>query len=138
VDDPMYIGSPDTTFAGSRNGFSALILWEYLSNRSEEDHIDEVVKSEKLAREVFSKLKERDIHNIANIERSPFSLAIRMKLPNPTIIEKYSLSQDAMYVDGKGRTYVHIFIMRHVTEDLIDEFIYDLEKSNYFKEDKEK
>src|SRR3712207_7894736 len=33
-DDPEYLGSPDTTFAGSRNGFSAMILWDYLDRKS--------------------------------------------------------------------------------------------------------
>lgn len=30
-DDPEYLGSPDSTFAGSRNGFSAIIMWDYLA-----------------------------------------------------------------------------------------------------------
>lgn len=60
VDDPMYIGSPDTTFAGSRNGFSPLILWEYLSNNSFKSHVKEVVKVENMAHYTYEKLKNLD------------------------------------------------------------------------------
>ncbi|MDN3680871.1 hypothetical protein QWZ04_11120 [Vibrio tapetis subsp. quintayensis] len=31
-DNPEYIGSPDTTFSGSRNGLSPIVLWEYFAN----------------------------------------------------------------------------------------------------------
>ncbi len=134
VDDPMYIGSPDTTFAGSRNAFSALIFWEYLSNRSTFDHIQDVVQIEKLAQYTYNKLKSYDKNGNLWIKRSPFSLTIRMKKPNKKLIYKYSLSLEELYVNGEKREYAHIYIMGHVTKDLIKNFILDLEKTNYFKE----
>lgn len=44
-DNPNYIGSPDSTFAGSRNAFSALILWDYLSRNSWQDIATAVKKA---------------------------------------------------------------------------------------------
>ncbi len=132
IDDPMYIGSPDTTFAGSRNGFSPLIFWEYLSNNSYNNHVKEVVKVENMAQYTYEKLKKLDKKNKLWIQRSPFSLTIRMKKPNEDLIFKYSLSTEELYVNGEKREYAHIYIMSHVTKKLINQFIKDLKKSKYF------
>jgi len=132
VDDPMYIGSPDTTFAGSRNAFSPLIFWEYLSNNSLKDHVKNAVKCENMAQYAFEKLKSLDINDRLWIQRSPFSLTIRMKIPNKKLVFKYSLSTEELYVNGEKREYAHIYIMKHVSKKLIHNFIKDLERSNYF------
>ncbi|ADG92821.1 putative histidine decarboxylase [Arcobacter nitrofigilis DSM 7299] len=134
VDDPMYIGAPDTTFAGSRNAFSPLIFWEYLSNNSMKSHIKEVVKCEEMAQYAFKKLKALDKKDKLWIQRSPLSLTIRMKIPNKKLVFKYSLSTEELYVNGEPREYAHIYIMHHVDKNLIDSFIEDLKKSNYFNE----
>lgn len=140
-DDPMYIGSPDTTFAGSRNGFSALILWDYLSKNSHKNLVDKVVKLNTLASYVdhaLHKLQEK-IDTELWIERSPLALTIRFKQANPDIIFKYSLSGEELYVNGHKRLYSHIYIMEHVTKELIDELMLDLSKKNAFpaQEDEE-
>lgn len=133
VDDPMYIGCPDTTFAGSRNGFSALVFWEYLSNRSYQEHVEQVVKIENLAQYTYDKLKSLDRKDKLWIQRTTFALTIRMKNPNTDLVFKYSLSEEELYVNGKKRQYAHIYIMSHVTKELIDSFINDLKKSGYFE-----
>ena len=40
---PEYIGSPDTTFAGSRNGLSALLWWTYISDYNFESQVEKVI-----------------------------------------------------------------------------------------------
>ena len=134
VDDPMYIGSPDTTFAGSRNGFSALVFWEYLSNRSYQDHVKQAVEVENLVQYAYDKLESLDKKNKLWIQRAPFSLTIRMKAPNKELVFKYSLSEEELYVNGEKRQYAHIYIMSHVTKELIDGFIDDLKKTGYFED----
>ena len=47
-DNPNYIGSPDSTFAGSRNGFSALILWDYLAKHSYDDSMEMILRAREL------------------------------------------------------------------------------------------
>ncbi len=133
VDDPMYIGSPDTTFAGSRNAFSPLIFWEYLSDKSFNDHVKDIVRAEKLTQYAFDKLNSLDKEGKLWIQRSPFSLTIRMKKPNDDLIFKYSLSTEELYVNGEKREYAHIYIMRHTTKKLIDQYVNDLKKAGYFK-----
>jgi len=133
IDDPMYIGSPDTTFAGSRNALSLLLFWEHLSNKSFNDYIKDVLYCENLAQYTYEKLKLFDKNNLVWIQRSAFSLTIRMKIPNKKIVFKYTLSTEELYVNGEKRVYAHIYIMKHVTKKLIDSYINDLKKSDYFK-----
>eukprot|EP00250_Pteridium_aquilinum_P034422 c7556_g1_i1 orf=1-237(-) len=46
---PEYIGTPDTTFAGSRNGLSPMFLWDYIARTSYEDQIYKAIRLEQLA-----------------------------------------------------------------------------------------
>ncbi|CAF4680261.1 unnamed protein product, partial [Rotaria sp. Silwood2] len=48
-DDPIYIGSPDTTFAGSRNAISPVALWCYYANTNDDLEIDKAIKVEDTA-----------------------------------------------------------------------------------------
>lgn len=45
--NPHYLGSPDSTFAGSRNGFSAMILWDYIAKNSKTDLTEKATKAER-------------------------------------------------------------------------------------------
>ena len=133
-DDPEYIGSPDTTFAGSRNAISPAVLWCYYANTNDEMEIDKVVAVENTAIFAEAKLNELDREYQTHgfklwVERSPLSLTIRFRDPeNPAVTLKYSLSQMKLKVDGETepRKYAHIFIMQSVTKTMIDEFVEDL------------
>lgn len=121
--DPEYIGSADTTFAGSRNGFSSLILWDYLARQPEEQNIGKAISLMKLAERTFEKLKSiqrtkepRDLW----VGRSPLSLTIHFRRPNDKIVQRFSLSNDTLTVDGEKRNYSHIFIMEHVNDSMVD------------------
>jgi|SRR5579884_3600755 len=130
---PHYIGSRDTTLAGSRNGFSAMVLWQYLATHSYEAQIAKALRLERLAEYAYRKLKELEsAQGPLWVARSPLSLAIWFKCPNPAIVFKYSLSTDSLVVDGSRRDYCHIYIMEHVTEALIDELVADLSHSDSF------
>jgi histidine decarboxylase len=133
-DDPEYIGSPDTTFAGSRNGFSAMILWDYLARTSYAGQTEKAINTESLGDYAYQRLKELEkyLHQDLWVERTPLSLTIRFKQANPDIIFKYSLSGETLYVDGKQRAYNHIFMMEHVTRERIDSLIEDLSQDNAF------
>lgn len=133
-DDPMYIGSPDSTFAGSRNGFSPLILWDYLSRNSYEDLKKKALFVDQLlyyTKQEFDKLT-LELGIDLWVEYSPLSLTIRFKQPNPDIIFKYSLSCEALYVNNEKRSYSHIFIMESANKDKIDSLITDLKNPNAF------
>lgn len=135
VDNPAYIGSSDTTFSGSRNGFSALILWDFISKHSLTDLAERAKKGLDLADYFENKFKEvRDYHSRQDLwfERSPNSITVRFKKVNDEIIYKYSLSSESLYINGKQRNYSHIFLMDFVSKDLIDGFIESLKTAYAF------
>ncbi len=135
-DNPNYIGSPDTTFAGSRNGLTALVLWEYLSRNSFEDLIQKIRTNLKNAQYALKKLQqlEKERGEDLWVEYSPRTLTLRFKEANPDITFKYSLSGEELYVSGERRSYSHIYIMEHSTKEVIDRFIEDLKAEDAFPE----
>lgn len=135
-DNPEYLGSPDTTFAGSRSGLSAMLLWDYLAKTSYAGQIAKTLYTEKMADYAYQQLKdlEGQLGQDLWVDRSPLALTIRFKQANPDLIFKYSLSSEHLYVQGQRRAYNHIFIMEHVTTALIDRLIDDLAQAGAFPE----
>lgn len=137
-DDPEYIGSPDTTFSGSRNGYSPVILWDYLARHSYECQIDAACSGEEMAAYAEEQLKTvAPFHSEIElwIERTPLALTVRFHKPNSRIVEKFSLSCETLEVDKVNRTYAHIFTMNSVTKELIDELVEELKQPDAFKEE---
>ena len=64
--------------------------------------------------------------------RSPLSPTIRFKQANSDLVFKYSLSGETLLVNGRRRQYSHIYIMAHVTTDLIDQLVQDLSRPGAF------
>ncbi|HFQ4865897.1 TPA: glutamate decarboxylase [Vibrio vulnificus] len=147
-DNPTYIGSPDTTFAGSRSGISPLILWDYFAKHSYEKQIELAMKGQKMAQYAYEKLQE-----VANywedkgadigvpkglwLQRTPLSLSLIFCQPKDDIIFKYSLAKEEIdepnpETGRKTRKYVHMFTMWDVTEKLIDELCDDLKADDAF------
>ncbi|HFQ5437664.1 TPA: pyridoxal-dependent decarboxylase [Vibrio vulnificus] len=147
-DNPAYIGSPDTTFAGSRSGISPLILWDYFAKHSYEKQIELAMKGQKMAQYAYEKLQE-----VANywedkgadigvpkglwLQRTPLSLSLIFCQPKDDIIFKYSLAKEEIdepnpETGRKTRKYVHMFTMWDVTEKLIDELCEDLKADDAF------
>lgn len=144
-DDPAYIGSPDTTFSGSRNGFSALIMWDFLARNSYDTQVEKVLRCEQIINYAKFKLEELQKTHYSNpfldlyIARTPLSLTVRFRKPNTAIVDKYSLSCESLYVkDDNGNEmqydYAHVYAMTLVTEAMIDEFIKDLQDPTAFVE----
>jgi len=109
-DAPEYLGSPDTTFAGSRNGFSSLLFWSYLSQNSYDDQVRKVQSAADVTNYAYQQL----------VNLPPLSFAVLFRKPNDRITFKYSLSCQTYQIQGESRTYAHIFMMDHVTPALID------------------
>ena len=132
--DPVYIGARDSTFAGSRNGLSAVVLWQYLATHSFARQIDKEVRLAELVDYAHEQLKALQSARAEDlwVERSPLSLTIRFRRPSEDIVRKYSLANERLLVRGKERDYSHIYIMRHVTADLIDALIRDLQRPDAF------
>ena len=136
-DTPIYVGSPDTTFAGSRNALSSAILWMYISTHSYEEQVKKVLRCIDLAHYAYAKLKklEKDIGQKLWVTHSvEYSLSVYFKQPNEEIIRKYSLSDEVLAVGKENRKYSHMYLMQHVTFGKIDEMIKDMHQDGAFPE----
>lgn len=139
---PAYTGSPDTTFAGSRNGLSPLVLWNHLAAKSVRGHATAAVAALRRTRYLESALREledrldredRLPEGGLYVDRSPMALTVRFRRPNDEIIAKWSLSCQPMHTNaGELRQYAHVFAMPHLAEEKIDQFMEDLFAENAF------
>ncbi|PHM49337.1 pyridoxal-dependent decarboxylase [Xenorhabdus sp. KK7.4] len=125
-----YIGAQDSTLAGSRNGFSALLLWHYLARYSYNDQIENIVHRLRMSENVYQKLRTLgdelglDLHT----HRSPLSLSILFLCPSSDIVDEFSLSTEVK----NGIKYAHLFVMPHVTDELINQLISALRHTSAF------
>jgi histidine decarboxylase len=134
-DDPAYIvGSPDTTFAGSRNGFSAMILWDFLARHSHAAQVERALETEAMAGYIEARLRELEQRLGVDlwIARTELSLTVRFKAASPALIYKYSLSGEELSVNGQARQYSHVYAMPHVTRETVDALIADLAQPGAF------
>ncbi|BBN12938.1 hypothetical protein MPTK1_5g24130 [Marchantia polymorpha subsp. ruderalis] len=142
---PEYIGTPDTTFAGSRSGLASVFLWDYLSRNSYNDLMVKAVYTEAIATKLFDKLVELDKKVVAGelhpnlpiaqslwVQRSELSLGVIFRRPRDEIVEKYSLSKEEETKEDGLHLLVHAFAMEHVTYDRIDSLIVDLCQDDAF------
>lgn len=129
-----YIGAADTTFAGSRNGVSAVLMWDYLARHSYDDQVAMAVRTDQTAAYAHQRLlrvQEATGQDLW-VARSPVSLTVRFRRPIPEIVRKYSLSYETLTVDGRRKPYVHLYTMKHVTRELIDQLTEDLRQPGAF------
>jgi histidine decarboxylase len=137
-DDPAYIGSPDTTFAGSRNGFSPVILWQYLAQNSYDQQISRARAAQRLTHYLEQQLHQlsKKINKDLYVARTPLALTVRFRRPNDKIIDKWSLSAESLLMEPHNpesqRDYVHVFIMHSATPEKIDQFIKELHAPDAF------
>ncbi|MER5546367.1 pyridoxal-dependent decarboxylase [Streptomyces sp. NPDC002589] len=129
-----YIGAADTTFAGSRNGFSSLLMWDYLARHSYDDQARLAAECDSLAAHTHEQLLalQEQLDQDLWVQRSPQSLTVRFRQPHPDIVRRYSLSSETVHADGTARTYVHLYAMRHLTRQRVDELIGELRQPGAF------
>ncbi|MCO5595583.1 hypothetical protein L7F22_049628 [Adiantum nelumboides] len=135
-DIPEYIGTPDTTFAGSRNGLSAILLWDNIARHSYEDQIRKTLHLERLGaytEKSLRNLQDEVLKEDLYVARTPLALTVRFKRANDELCKKYSLSNE----DLDGKRYSHVFMMEHVTTELVDALVEDLSQEGAFVADEE-
>ena len=134
-----YIGSADTTLGGSRNAFSAAIFWDYLARHSYDHSVKDVLRCFENVDYFVERMTtlETDLKSRYGdevdlwITRSKLSLAIRFRLVNPSILYKYTVDSERLWVpisenEERERTSSHIYIMKHVDRELIDSLVDDI------------
>ncbi|MFG2978515.1 histidine decarboxylase [Streptomyces sp. NPDC048331] len=136
---PQYIGAPDTTFAGSRNGFSPLVLWDHLAQHSYQDQVDLIRNAEDLASDLYNQLRE--LEQREHIELWPAltegAITVRFRRPSDELVEKWSLSSQDVLMDPHDRTtrrrYVHVFLMSSVDKEKIRALLNDLSEDPAYR-----
>jgi histidine decarboxylase len=129
---PEYTGAPDTTFAGSRNGFSPLVLWDHLSRHSYRDQVARIHRSQQLAAYLEEQLRLLELEKDVDLwpARTPGAITVRFRKPSPELVAKWSLSsQDVLTTPGDEstrRSYVHVFLMSSVDRAKLDALLADL------------
>lgn len=110
-----YVNSYDTTITGSRNGLSALILWAGIQTK---DFKKDVEYTLDLADYAYGKLNK-----LFPVHKEPYSPIIwwTEKL-NEDILEKWQIA---------GNDIAHIVINSHMTRNIIDDFIADIEDFHF-------
>ncbi|MCW8330939.1 pyridoxal-dependent decarboxylase [Photobacterium sp. SDRW27] len=136
--DPEYTASPDSTFAGSRNGFTPIIMWSYLAKHCYELQVQRVLYCEDVSRYAEDQLNTLQYCHPETqlfVERTPLALTVRFRMPIKPIVEKYSLSCESLKVNGQVRHYAHIYIMPSTQKETIDQLVEELKEKGAFKGD---
>lgn len=141
-DDPAVIASPDTTFAGSRNGLASIVMWNHLARHSEADHLATVVRVTELADYAAGRLRdlsaelagrgEPGAEDGLHVGHTEMSLSVWFRQPTKDIVFKYSLACVPLDVGGVEHDYSHLYVMPHVTKEMIDDLIDDLGRPGVF------
>ena len=110
-----------------------MLFWDYLAKNSYDAQIERVVRIQKTIKYAIRQLRKlgEELKQDLWVEHTPLSLSIRFKRVNERMTFKYSLSGSNLWKDGKVRRYSNIFIMDHVTPEVIDDFIKDLRRDSY-------
>ncbi|MFJ6701074.1 histidine decarboxylase [Streptomyces sp. NPDC091272] len=136
---PQYVGAPDTTLAGSRNGHSAVVLWDFLARHSYEDQIRGVVEALRLAQYAERRLREIEADRADGLDlrvgRSPWSLSVWFRAPAQAVVERAGLARQTLTEDGEERDYVHFFAMRETPRSRVDALLEDLARPDAFSEE---
>ena len=123
-----YIDSADQCIPVSRNAHSSMMLWSFISNNSYDAQIQIVLQSFKVLSYALKKLKMVETitgTDLWIINEEP-SIAIVFRKPNHKIAMKYSLPNFPVCIDGNLRHMTHMFVMKHVTTELVDALVTDL------------
>ena len=112
-----YINSHDTTILGSRNGQVPLYVYATIQKYGTDRFALDAKRCISRAKYLYSKLKKINIAAKLN----KFSTTVYFFTPNRKIVDKWQLS-----VYGN---IAHVVVMQHVTRDMIDRFVKDLERN---------
>ena len=63
------------------------------------------------------------------------ALSIRFRKPNDAIVFKYTLASEEVYYGNELRHYTHVYVMKGITKEKIDNLIEELHKPGAFPED---
>jgi histidine decarboxylase len=111
-----YIGTLDTTLAGSRNGITPVLLWYAIKSQGLSGFKKTIARCLEIAAYAEKRLNDLGL----NAWRNPHSITVVFDRPPDSILRKWSL---AVF-----KNIAHIITMPHVSRKHVDRFIAELEK----------
>lgn len=128
-DLPDYVGSLDSTLAGSRSALAAIVLWDTLAQKDDNQRGKEFRDALKIAEWAHGELV--NVFGESRVHWDPRSIAVVFPRPkSQDIVEKYSLASiPAREKPIQREAQSHIFVMPHVTRELIQGLINEIKKS---------
>jgi histidine decarboxylase len=141
VATPDYLGSSDTTFAGSRNGLSAMVLWNLIAHNGIPGLVEMAEKTMNLCgytSEKFIALQQKLGDFDIWLQRAPHGgTSFIFRKPVDDIMFRYSLPIEVEITkqpDGtiRKRTYVHLFVFWDRDKNMIDNLIEELSLKDAF------
>ena len=132
-DKADYIGTPDTTLAGSRNGITPLLLWNFISTHPYERQVKTVLRCMELAEYTFQSLTKLQQDIGLRPLGDPLTAKPRRSVQGAKIrdYENLSLSGMTIYVNGVPRRYCHVYV---INEEKINRFVSILKEDGAFPE----
>ena len=126
-----YIGSVDSTFSGSRNGLSSVLIWSYLARTGRAVNVKKAIAIQERAAAAHARLRALGEHFRSTgfdmrVARSPQSLTIRFRGLVDDLTRKYSLSSERIPEGSHHVPYSHVFVMEHFSLDVLDALIADV------------
>jgi len=112
-----YVGCMDTTIAGSRNGFSPLILWSALQRRGEAGLRQRAADCFALADYAISQFQAAGL----NAWRHRNSVTVVFPRPGPEVLARWQIAP--------SRDIAHIITLPHVTRAMIDAVVAEVAAS---------
>lgn len=135
---PNYVGNRDATVAGSRNGLSAVFLWEKLTSLGTSGLINMAEQTEAMAQYAYDQLAELACSptftgpDLLLQPRLPFSTMVLFRAPNEAVMNRFTLCADEHLIDGKAERLCHLVILEHVTKTSINQLIDALQSPGAF------
>jgi histidine decarboxylase len=114
-----YIGSHDCTISGSRDGFSALVIWLAINRLGRKGLRTAVEECYAMTSYTKEKLLSIGWHAWSN----PFSNIVVLKRPPDRLIRRWQLATQG--------PWSHIVLMPHVKEVTIDQFVNELASASF-------
>ena len=114
--DIEYIGAPDTTLSGSRNGHSVLFLWYAIQRFGYEGFKKMIASCLDMTNYALEQLKKIPW----DAQAEDLSVTIVIKRPSENLVNKWQLAVE--------KDIAHLLIMPHISKKHIDAFIEDLKQ----------
>lgn len=130
IHNPEYIHHVPGTITCSRDAVKPAEFYFYTTRTALARQREDARSMLKNAAYIFEQMQSRfaDLHPSRVNE---LSNTVYFRKPSLWIIEKYSLATMKLETSGKTQDYAHVIVMPHATQNILNEFLTDLEHDVY-------